>query len=72
MNRFVRTLLCMTSLVAVMATVQPAAAGRYCLQGKQWGYPGKCDFGSYRQCLASASGTGAACGINPRHAYRYR
>ena len=50
------------------------AQDRYCLQGRSWGYPGNCQFASYAQCMASASGTHAACGINPRyaHARRYR
>ena len=41
----------------------------YCLQGRQWGYPGNCQFGTYRQCMATASGTHASCGRNPRSYY---
>jgi hypothetical protein len=41
----------------------------YCLQGRIWGYPGLCYFTSYQQCLASASGVDAYCGINPRFAF---
>jgi hypothetical protein len=41
----------------------------YCLQGRDWGYPGNCQFTSYAQCEATASGTFAYCGINPRFAY---
>jgi len=50
------------------------AQDRYCLQGRIWGYPGNCQFASYAQCMATASGTNAYCGINPRyaHARRYR
>jgi hypothetical protein len=51
------------------AGINSASAGRYCLQGRQWGYPGNCQFSSYGQCMASASGTDAYCGVNPRHAY---
>ena len=40
----------------------------YCLQGRQWGYPGNCQFSSYAQCMATASGTDAYCGINPQSA----
>jgi hypothetical protein len=69
MNRLAQGPLLVASFVALVATVEPAAAGRYCLQGKQWGYPGNCQFSSYRQCLASASGTDSGCGINPRYAY---
>jgi hypothetical protein len=42
---------------------------RYCLQGRRWGYPGKCDFSTYQQCMATASGTPDYCGINPMRAY---
>ncbi|HXH45126.1 MAG TPA: DUF3551 domain-containing protein [Bradyrhizobium sp.] len=48
------------------------AQDRYCLQGRMWGYPGNCQFSSYAQCMATASGTNAYCGINPRHAYARR
>ena len=50
------------------------AQDRYCLQGRTWGYPGNCQFASYAQCMATASGTQAYCGINPRYAQarRYR
>ena len=49
----------------------PAATGpnSYCLQGRQWGYPGNCQFSSYAQCMATASGTDAGCGINPQYAF---
>ena len=42
---------------------------RYCLQGRIWGYPGNCQFSSYAQCMATASGTDAYCGINPQYAF---
>jgi hypothetical protein len=58
----------MTSFDAPPAMAQD----RYCLQGRIWGYPGNCQFASYGQCMASASGTNAYCGINPRHAYARR
>src|SRR5215471_18623778 len=41
----------------------------YCLQGRIWGYPGNCQFSSYAQCMATASGTVAYCGVNPRYAF---
>jgi len=53
----------------------PALAGNaaYCLQSREWGYPGNCQFSSYRQCAAAASGTNATCGRNPMAARgRYR
>jgi hypothetical protein len=45
-------------------------ADLYCLQGRTWGYPGNCQFGSYEQCTATAWGTEAYCGINPVWAFR--
>jgi len=62
------------SAVAVFGTLQPASAApavqdTYCLQGRQSGYPGNCEFSTYQQCMASASGTNEGCGINPMRAY---
>uniref|UniRef100_Q07MH4 DUF3551 domain-containing protein n=1 Tax=Rhodopseudomonas palustris (strain BisA53) TaxID=316055 RepID=Q07MH4_RHOP5 len=53
------------------AVSTPAAAQDYpyCLQGRQQGYPGFCNFSSFQQCKAAASGTSADCGINPRFAF---
>jgi Protein of unknown function (DUF3551) len=58
------------SVLASIGSVSPAAAAqdRYCLQGRHWGFPGNCHFSSHSQCQASASGTGAHCGLNPRYA----
>lgn len=57
-------------ILAGFGSLSPAAAeGRYCLQGRQWGYPGNCQFATYQQCEASASGTESGCGINPRYAF---
>lgn len=50
----------------------PDVNSRYCLQGRIWGYPGNCDFATYGQCAASASGTDAYCGINPQFAFARR
>ncbi|RXG83729.1 DUF3551 domain-containing protein [Bradyrhizobium zhanjiangense] len=47
----------------------PARQDVYCLQGRAWGYPGNCQFSSYSQCMATASGTYAYCGINPIYAF---
>src|SRR6266853_1404641 len=46
-----------------------ATQDRYCLQGRPWCYPGNCQFSSYAQCMATASGTDAYCGINPQYAF---
>ena len=65
-----RALLFHTAMIVItVASVSPAAAGRYCLQGGTWGYPGNCQFATYHQCQASASGTMSQCGINPRYAH---
>lgn len=64
----------LAAVAAVSATItsaSPAAAFDYpyCLQGKQTGIPGDCNYASYAQCMASASGRDAYCAINPRVAY---
>ena len=64
-----------STLIAAGSIVPAAAQGiqdRYCLQGRQWGYPGNCQFSSYAQCVATASGTAAGCGINPLYAFARR
>jgi hypothetical protein len=61
------------SALTVAGSVTPASAeaiqDRYCLQGRKWGYPGNCLFSTYQQCMATASGTDAYCGINPMRAF---
>jgi len=62
------------AIVAFVASISSAAAqdriqDRFCLQGRHWGYPGNCQFSSYAQCMATASGTDAYCGINPQYAF---
>jgi uncharacterized protein DUF3551 len=42
---------------------------RYCLQSHEWGYPGNCEFSTYAQCMATASGTDAGCGVNPQYLF---
>jgi hypothetical protein len=69
MQRFAQIFMILACFAALVSTVQPAAAGKYCMQGRHWGFPGSCQFSSRRQCMASASGTGASCGINPRYAH---
>ena len=63
--------------VTLVGSISPVAAqdriqDRFCLQGRQWGYPGNCQFSSYPQCMATASGTGAYCGLNPYYAFAPR
>ena len=70
MRQLVRTALFASGILALSSAIAPAATvSRYCLQGSGWGYPGNCQFATYRQCMASASGTLARCGINPRYAF---
>jgi hypothetical protein len=71
MRKIIFSAFAATFLVSGWAAISPAEAQdyRYCLQGKQWGYPGNCQFSSYQQCMATASGTDSYCGINPRYAY---
>ncbi len=69
MRRLVFTALTAMLMSAAIGSLSPAVAARYCLQGTGWGYPGNCQFSSLRACQASASGTHAGCGINPRYAY---
>jgi len=63
-----------TILLILLCIVGESAAhaARYCLQGQRWGFPGNCSFATRSQCLASASGTRAHCGINPRYAHQRR
>ena len=57
--------------VANVAGSAPAAAYdyAYCLQGRGIGIPGECSYQTYAQCMASASGRGLYCNINPRVAF---
>nr|WP_249129298.1 DUF3551 domain-containing protein [Bradyrhizobium sp. AUGA SZCCT0283] len=56
--------------VATVAGSVPAAAYDYpyCAQGRSVGIPGECSYSTYAQCMASASGRGLYCNINPRAA----
>jgi hypothetical protein len=69
MRQFLLTALSASGILALSGAIAPATASRYCLQGSGWGFPGNCQFATYRQCMASASGTLARCGINPRYAF---
>jgi uncharacterized protein DUF3551 len=67
-------ILATASALTIAGSMSPAAAveatqDSFCLQGRQHGYPGACQFSSYRQCMATASGTGEGCGINPMKAF---
>ena len=53
--------------VAASDRVTPVAASeyRYCLQGDDFAGAGDCEFASYVQCQAAASGRTASCAANP-------
>jgi hypothetical protein len=72
MRKFV-SLGVLIAVVTVVGSISAAPAeaiqDRYCLQGRTWGYPGNCQFSNYAQCMATASGTDAYCGINPQYAF---
>jgi hypothetical protein len=59
------------ALTALPASAQPYDTYDYpyCLQGRDYGLPGLCQFTSYQQCQATASGTMSYCGANPRFAF---
>ena len=64
-----RTLfLVLAASATIFATgVTPVAASeyRYCLQGDDFAGAGDCEFTSYAQCEAAASGRTATCAANP-------
>ncbi|KGJ65299.1 DUF3551 domain-containing protein [Bradyrhizobium diazoefficiens] len=70
MHRAVPMLALLATFLSVVFSgpAQAAEADRYCLRGRNWGFPGNCQFATRPQCLAAASGTNAYCGINPRYA----
>jgi hypothetical protein len=60
------------SAFGITATISSPAKSReypYCMQGKDAGFPGDCQYRSYAECKASASGRGEDCAINPRFTY---
>lgn len=80
MNKIMMTALAAIALAGTLGAPAQAAQDRigrsgqviqdrYCLQGREYGYPGNCAFSTYSQCRASASGTESGCGINPRYGY---
>ncbi|MGY4624502.1 hypothetical protein ACVWY3_002258 [Bradyrhizobium sp. USDA 4486] len=83
MTRLLLTIVSAGSILVSAGSISPTTARQYrqgyiaqsgpgdlyCLQGRIWGYPGNCQFATYEQCTATASGTNAYCGINPRHAF---
>lgn len=72
MHHIVPTLALLATFLsfAFSGPAQAQQADRYCLRGRNWGFPGNCQFATRQQCQATASGTNAFCGINPRYARR--
>ena len=76
-KQFLKAMFSAVSLVAAAASIPAATASQlvqdnYCLQGRQSGYPGNCEFSTYRQCMATASGTNEGCGVNPMKVFGSR
>ena len=70
-NAMSAVLVLAAATAAVVAGSAPAAAYDYpyCLQGRGIGIPGDCAYSNYAQCMASASGRGLYCNVNPRVAF---
>lgn len=71
MRSLIIALAAVAGLGTAATTSAPAAAAEfpYCMQGKDAGFPGDCQYRSYAECKATASGRGEDCAINPRFAY---
>jgi hypothetical protein len=70
-NAMLAILTLLAAGAATIAGTAPAAAYDYawCVQGRGVGIPGDCSYQTYGQCMASASGRGLYCNINPRVAF---
>jgi hypothetical protein len=84
-SKFTFSVMATASVLAIVGSMSSSSAreaiqDRYCLQGRSSGYPGNCQFSTYQQCMATASGTYETCGLNPmasfaqqpRNGYRRR
>ncbi len=69
-NTTMAVLAALAAGAAAMASPTPAAAYDYpyCAQGRGIGIPGECNYQTYAQCMAGASGRGLSCNLNPRAA----
>jgi len=54
-----------TSATILATGSTPVAANRFCLHGDDYSAAGDCEFASYQQCHATASGRTAYCDVNP-------
>jgi len=69
-NAMLAILALSAATAGTLAGTAPAAAYDYpyCVQGRGIGIPGDCSYRTYNQCMASASGRGLYCNVNPRAA----
>ena len=69
-NAMLAILALSAATAGTVAGTAPAAAYDYpyCVQGRGIGIPGDCSYRTYGQCMASASGRGLYCNVNPRAA----
>jgi hypothetical protein len=69
-NAMLAILALSAATAGTVAGAAPAAAYDYpyCVQGRGIGIPGDCSYRTYGQCMASASGRGLYCNVNPRAA----
>ena len=69
-NAMLAILALSAATAGTVAGAAPAAAYDYpyCVQGRGIGIPGDCSYRTYNQCMASASGRGLYCNVNPRAA----
>jgi hypothetical protein len=69
-NAMLAILALSAATAGTVASTAPAAAYDYpyCVQGRGIGIPGDCSYRTYGQCMASASGRGLYCNVNPRAA----
>jgi hypothetical protein len=69
MRRFIIALGALVAIAGAGQLVRPASAEidyPYCRgSGGDGGYERRCDFTTYEQCLATASGLGGSCYVNP-------
>ena len=72
--RFLPTAACIGAAVSFLGLAPSVAQARdypYCIKGEFYvGTAGDCSFGSYQQCLATASGRRAFCDVNPFYRFQ--
>jgi hypothetical protein len=73
-NAMLAILALSAATAGTVAGIVPAAAYDYpyCVQGRGIGIPGDCSYRTYGQCMASASGRGLYCNVNPRAALNHQ